>query len=1367
MVLRGPVRPDLLRRECLPDILAATARHRPAHPALLWGEGVVTYGELELASDELARALSHRGSAPGGIVGLFLPRCADLLIAQAGISKSGAAWLPFDAATPLERVEACLQSAGACGLVTCRDWVSSLRSLSAPVWAVEDLLTQGALLAREGRPLVGACPSDPAYVIYTSGSTGQPKGIVVSHRSICHFVRSENTLLGVRADDRVYQGFSVAFDMSFEEIWIAYLVGATLWIAPAESIGDPDHLARAAAHHGLTVLHAVPTLMGLIDDPLRSVRLINLGGESCPEALVGRLARPGRALFNTYGPTEATVSATLARLEPDRPVTIGMPLPNYGLMVLDEHRQPLPAGEIGELGILGPGVALGYVGRPELTADRFVANPRAASSDEARLYLTGDLGRIERGGPVHYLGRGDGQVKVRGFRVELEEIEVALADQPGVAAAAVVVRPTSLIDELVGFVVPGADADGRVGSAALRRALGLRLPSYMVPRHFEIVPQLPRLVSGKVDRNALLALPLKSVEGNARDARVPPRNQDETALHSALEELLPGAALGPEADFFDDLGGHSLLVARLVSRLRSHTEYAEISIQDVYRQRRLGAIAATLRRSRLRNRRHESLTRAVVPGWRRLLCGLAQAAAVPFLMVLHIAFWLAPFFTYHYFTGDENDSIALAGLYSVATFLAVEVATFGVAILGKWLVAGRMKAGRYPLWGLTHFRWWLSRRLCEVPPIDLLTGTPLLAWYLRALGARIGRDVQVDSIDLHAPDLLTVEPGASIGQAVRIANARVERGELVLGPVCIGRNAVVESCAVLEDNTGVGANACLGGLSALAAGCHVRDGESWEGSPARPVNRTVAELPPRPRFSRAARLAQVSFFIVAGLAVATLFFMTIFPCFMLIDWADVQLWNLYENKIYAFFAFGLFFLLGIPASMALVLVTVLLAAGLRLVLGRQRPGRSAVYGFGYCRKWLLSRIYESSLGVLHGLYASIFAPSWLRLMGARVGRGAEVSTATGVVPDLLSLGEHSFIADGVLLGDEDQRGGWMVLHPTAVGNRSFVGNGAYVSDGAVIPDDVLIGVQTRTPDNEQLRSGQTWMGSPAMLLPAREGLYGFDETLTFRPSWQRRMGRGIVEALRIVLPLAFIIAAGYLIIQVVMPIAEEDRWFETAAALALSGCLFGLASFLLVVALKWALMGRYRPRAAPMWSLFVWLSEAVTNLYESLAVPNFLGILCGTPMLPWALRLLGARLGKGVYLDTTDITEFDCVRIGDEAELNAWCGPQTHLFEDRVMKIGQVEIGAHVTVGPSSIILYDTCIGDGAQLGPLTLVAKGERIPAGTRWEGSPAVPVVDEGEPTRNVASLREVRRDGGDQTCLQGQAVVAATGKAAGPRL
>lgn len=1336
MELRGPVRPDLLRDESLADILRTTAKRRPEHPALLWNGGAVTYGELDAASEAVGRALAQRGVAPGEVVGLWLPRGADLLIAQAGIAKSGAPWLPFDADAPLERVADCLRSAQACGLVTCRQWLDRLDSLGVPLWAIEDLLAPPA--ANATVPVRPARPSDPAYVIYTSGSTGRPKGIVISQQSICHFLRSENEVLRIREDDRVYQGFSVAFDMSFEEIWISYLVGATLWIAPPESLGDPDALAQAIAQHQLTVLHAVPTLLGLVNDRLPGVRLINLGGEACPQALVERLAHPERVLFNTYGPTEATVSATCCQLQPGQQVTIGEPLPNYGVLVLDEERRVLPAGEVGELAIFGPGLALGYLGRPDLTAEKFIDHPRSPRAVDERVYLTGDLARIDQNGAVHYLGRADAQVKIRGFRVELGEIEAVLAAQPNVGAAAVALRTFGQLEQLVGFVVPGCEEGVAARQpeseallpAALRRGLAARLPHYMVPAHIELVTHLPRLPSGKVHRRALEELQLTTTAGTGHRPHAVPQDPAEDVLYAALGELLPGQPCWLEADFFTDLGGHSLLAAQLISLLRADARYARMSVQDVYRGRLLGTIAAAMRASDNDLEAAASdaarAPRVRVSGLRRAACGAAQLLVIPLLMVLHISHWLTPFFVYHYYTGDEGDSIPVASAYSLATFLLVKVLTFAVAVAGKRLVIGRLRAGRYPLWGLTHFRWWLGARLGELPPVDMLNGTPLLAWYLRALGARMGHDVLIDSVEVAAPELLTVDCGASIGDGVQIQTVRVERGELVVGPVHIGREAVVDSYAVLENHTALGAGARLGGLSALSAGRQVPAEEYWEGSPAQPVQRESMVLPARPRAGFWLRRAHELFYMAAGLTVAALFFLTVFPSFILIDWIDAQWWNVFENNAHPLYAFGIFFLLGIPASMALVLATVLLAAGLKwLLLGRQAAGISSIYSRDYLRKWLLSRVLDSSLIILHGLYSSMFAAAWLRLMGARVGRHAEISTATSIVPDLLHLGDDSFIADGVLLGDEEQRGGWIVLAPTTIGNRSFVGNGAYVTDGATVPDDVLIGVQTRTPDDGFLAPGQTWMGSPPLLLPAREPPVGYDPALTFRPARIRRLGRGVVEALRIVLPLAFMISIGYLIVHMVMPLAEEQRWWALIGGLALAGWIYGLASLLLVVAIKWLLVGRYRPADAPMWTPFVWLSEAVTNLYESLAVPNLLNFLRATPLLPAALRLLGAHIGRRVFLDTTDLTEFDCVHIGDDSELNARCGPQTHLFEDRVMKIGRVDIGARVTVGSGSTILYGTRIGDDVQLGPLTLVAKGERLPCGTDWEGSPATPAA------------------------------------------
>ena len=1317
LVLRGPHHPDLLRNECLADILTATARRRPRHPALVWGARAVTYGELAADSAAIAAGLAARGLAPGRIAGLFLPRGADLLIAQAGITQSGAAWLPFDADTPLERVKTCLESAGAAGLVTTRDWLPRLAGLSLPVWAVEDLR---AVPPKPIRP-TPARPEDPAYVIFTSGSTGQPKGIAISQRSICHFLRSENAVLGVRETDLVYQGFSVAFDMSFEEIWISWLVGATLWVAPPALTHDPDLLAQTLNQEGVTVLHAVPTLMGLITDPLPRVRLINLGGEACPHALAQRLLRPGRTVFNTYGPTETSVSASLAELKPGEPVNIGQPLPNYGLLVVDESGRPLPAGETGELCIFGPGLAIGYLNRPDLTAERFVPNPLAANPGEARMYCTGDLARMESGGPVHCLGRADNQVKIRGFRVELDEITAVLTAQPGVAAAAVVVRVVGEAEQVVAFIIPAPDHP--IEPAQLRSALAARLPTYMVPAHFEMVAVLPRLASGKINAHRLRELPLQTAAPTPAAA---PETPAEAALYAALKKLFPAPLLQPEADFFDDLGGHSLLAARLVSLLRTDARYAGLSVQEVYRERRLGALARAMERAGAQYSSAAPLPpHAEVPAGRHFWCGAAQAAVIPIFVLLNMADWLAPFFVYQYFTGDDGDSIPLAVVYSLATFVLAQLANFGIAIAGKRLLTGRLQAGVHPLWGWTYFRWWLAGRFGELPDVYLLAATPWMPLYLRALGARIGRDVIIDTVSVGAPELLTVADGASIGAFVNLENARVEGGRLHLGPVQVGREAVVDSYAVLEDHTALGERARLKGQSALAAGRQIPAGAVWEGAPAHDAGPAGPPLPPRESVSPGRRRWLAAGFAVTAMGVSVLFFLPTFPAFMLIDWLDAHTLDVFDTQPGPLTAFGLFLLLGIPASALFVGLTMLVTAGLCRLLPRQRAGRFSVHGFAYWQKKFTTLILDLSLRVLHGLYASVYAPGWLRLLGARVGRHAEISTAEGMVPELLSLGDDSFIADGVMLGDEELSGGWMILQPTVIGSRSFIGNGAYVPDGAVVPDDVLIGVQTKTPDNTRLKSGQTWIGSPAILLPARESLLGFPDSLTFRPSSARRLGRGLFEGMRIVLPLAVIIATGYLIIVEVMPLAADNGWgLKVAFALSVAGCLFGLASFLLVAALKWLLLGRYRPHAAPMWTPFVWTSEAVTNLYESLAVPNLLDLLRGTPMLPWALRLLGVRIGKKVWLNTTDFTEFDCVRIGDGAELNAWSGPQTHLFEDRVMKIGRVEIGARVTVGARSTILYDTQVGDDVRLGPLTLVAKGERLPAATAWEGSPAAPV-------------------------------------------
>jgi non-ribosomal peptide synthetase-like protein len=1320
--LLGPHRPDLIRDECLADLLEATAARLPGKPALIDGERTLTYAELDRAADLAASRLMDAGVGAGQIVGLWLPRGADLLIMQAAIAKTGAAWLPFDAETPLARMQVCLEDAQSPGLISCASSAAQLAGLPGSVWLAEDLLQPAAAPPRRRGQVL---PTDPPYVIYTSGSTGKPKGIEISQGAICHFLRSENSVLDVRESDKVYQGFSVAFDMSFEEIWISYLVGATLWIAPRQVAVDPEALPRALAANGVTVLHAVPTLLALFEQDVPGLCIINLGGEMCPESLVARWASGGRTVFNSYGPTAATVSASMTTLSAGAPVTIGAPLPNYGLLVLDtaaENGLRLAAqGETGELCITGPGVARGYLGRPELTAEKFVRNPFASGSAHGRLYRTGDLARIDEDGKVHCLGRTDDQVKIRGFRVEIGEIEAEIARQPGIGTAAVLLRKDDGIEQLIAFYVSEGGRD--LSAASLRAALAASLPPYMVPGKYEALTEMPRLISGKIDRNALRARPLAIAPDTGGDA---PQSAAEAVLFEALKTLFPGQPLRRDADFFSDLGGHSLFAARLASALRARPGYAHVTVRDIYQHRKIAAIAEAIAGAQAESQ-PAARTTAAPPSaaWRRWTCGAAQALMTPALMTLRMAQWLAPFFTYHFLTGDPGDSIALAVAVSGGVFLLMTLLAFVVSAIGVRLVAGSLKPGRYPLWGPTYFRWWLGDRLADLAPTYLLPSSSLYAVWLRALGARVGHDTLVGSITLRAPALLEIGNGASIGNAVNLENARVEGGQLHLGRIVLGDGAFVGSYSVLEGDTAIGADGHLDGLSALLSGMRVPAGRCWGGSPARDTGAfDAAARPLRPAVSSARLAGEMTFFAGGALLVALLFFLPVFPAFMLMDWLGEPGRFTWLQSESVPVQLARHFLLALPASAVLIICTVLLSVGIRwTILPRLKPGSWPVHSNMYCRKWLVNQIQEASLNVLHGVYATIYSSLWYRLLGAKVGRDAEISSAMGVVPDMLTLGDETFIADAVMLGDEHIDGGWITMQPTVISRRSFVGNGAYVPDGTVLPENSLIGVHSYTPPNAQMQSGDCWLGSPAINLPAREGTTGFPERLTFRPSRRRRVCRGAVEAFRIAAPHAIMTAVGYVVVLGLMPAAEAGRWGEVVYVLAFAGLMYGLGALLFVAALKWLFMGIYKPCTVPMWTPFVWLSEAVTSMYEGITVPNFLRHLRGTPWLPVALRLLGCRIGRGVYMDTTDITEFDCVSIGDHSEINALACPQTHLFEDRVMKIDHVTIGAGVCMGARSAVLYGAQVEDRAQLGAMTLVMKGEVIPAGTGWHGCPAAP--------------------------------------------
>ncbi|UUZ57423.1 hypothetical protein LP419_40915 [Massilia sp. H-1] len=362
---------------------------------------------------------------------------------------------------------------------------------------------------------------------------------------------------------------------------------------------------------------------------------------------------------------------------------------------------------------------------------------------------------------------------------------------------AVLLRKDDGIDQLVAYVVP-ASGDPAPDGAALRQALNQHLPPYMVPGRYEQLALMPRLTSGKIDRKALRAMPLTAPAVASGESDLP-ETPTEVALFGALAVLFPGQPIRREADFFSDLGGHSFFAARLATALRSNPAFAHVTVRDIYQNRQIGKIAVALADAA---KPCSAAEQDWTPpsGLRRWTCALAQAAAVPPLVTLRMTQWLAPFFTYHFFTGEPGDSVARAIAASIGVFLLATLLEFVVAIASKWLIGGRLRPGSYPLWGLTYYRWWLVDRLLEGAPVYLLSGCSLYVWWLRALGARVGNDVIIGSMTLRAPDLLALGDNVSIGNAVNFKNA-VERGQLVLGHIDVANDACIASFSVLEGGT--------------------------------------------------------------------------------------------------------------------------------------------------------------------------------------------------------------------------------------------------------------------------------------------------------------------------------------------------------------------------------------------------------------------------------------------------------------------------------------------------------------------------------------------------------------------------------------
>ncbi len=574
----------------LPELVSSSALGFPERTAVSCAARSLTYRELDDESDRLARHLLSLGAGADRPVAVALPRGSDMVVALLAVLKTGAPYLPVDPDHPAARTAYVLDDAGVELVIT----DSSVPGVAGVRRVVLDELELGELPA--GPVGVRVDASATAYVLYTSGSTGRPKGVAVPHRALVNFLTSMADRPGVRTGDTVAAVTTLTFDIAGLELWLPLLVGARVVIADRDTATDGLALARWLDSEDVTVLQATPATWRLLlaaGWAGRPGMTALCGGEALPRELARDLLGRTAALWNLYGPTETTIWSTVLRVDADSAagdgvVGLGSPIANTAVYVLDADGQPLPPNAIGELCIAGDGLADGYLGRPELTAERFVADPFHPGR---RMYRTGDLARRRRDGSLEFCGRADHQVKLRGYRIELGEIESVLAAQPSVAAAAVTVHtPAGGEPFLVGHVVPvrGTDPSTVDGLAG---ALSGQLPDYMVPAVFVTLPRLPLTPNGKVDRAALPAPSVAAGTGPG-GAHQPPAGDCEEILAQVWSDVLGVQRIDRRDNFFA-LGGHSLQATRMLARVRDQFEI-ELPVRAVFEAPTLAGLAARI-----------------------------------------------------------------------------------------------------------------------------------------------------------------------------------------------------------------------------------------------------------------------------------------------------------------------------------------------------------------------------------------------------------------------------------------------------------------------------------------------------------------------------------------------------------------------------------------------------------------------------------------------------------------------------------------------------------------------------------------------------------------------------------------------------
>ena len=1285
------------------QILEATAKRFPRAIAIDDGRSVLDYLGLLQEVRRAGDRLSSLGIGGGDRVGIRVcSGTAELYLSILAVLSVGAAYVPVDVDDPDHRAELVWSAAGVCASVG----------------------DGGELTWREVRP-VGAgarrpVPEDDAWIIFTSGTTGTPKGVAVTHRNAAAFVDAEARLF-LRGDplgpgDRVLAGLSVAFDASCEEMWLAWRHGACLVPASRSVVKTGPELVTWLAQREISVVSTVPTLASLWPaDSLRGIRLLVLGGEACPSALADRLVQQGREVWNTYGPTEATVVSCGARLSGGEPVRIGLPLDGWRLAVVDPASgRPVRWGEAGELVIGGAGVAR-YL---DSEKDAVGFRPLEALGWE-RAFRSGDLVRADPEGLI-FLGRADAQVKIRGYRIELSEIEAVLMQLPGIGQAAVTTyEPEPGVVELAGYYRLQDHAEG-LDRQVIYEHLRNRLPQHMVPAYLEQLSVIPVLPDGKADRKNLPE-PASSGRLGADQAYVAPATPGEKALAGALAELLGLKQVSVDCHFFDELGMSSLLVAHFCARARERTESPPVSVKDVYLHPTIRSLAATVTEL-------PSAGAASPPGpWEWSRAGTGQYVACGVLQLLAFVasvFLAAAVLSSGYSWVSGSSGWADLYLRSLAIGAGAFFLLCGLPILVKWTLVGRWKPQQIKVWSLRYLRFWLVKTLVQTNPLALFTGSPIYPLYLRALGAKIGRRVVIFSRTVPVcTDMLTIGDDTVIRRESSFTGYRAVAGVIQTGPVSIGKEALIGEHTVLDIGTSVGDGSQLGHTSSLYESQAVPDGQRWHGSPAQRTDvdyRRVDQVRCGP-LRRAAygttqllSLIFVTMPLVIGAGVAGLTRLPAVASLASLGAGGLTMASFYqEGLIVSTALFGGAILIG-----AAVVVTVPRVLRRFITPGHTYP----LYGM---RHWV-HRVIRRLTNVKFYLELtgdSSYVIPYLRALGYRLPDFEQTGSNFGAdqeheTPFGIDIGRGTMISDGATLINADYSSTSFRVTPLSIGPRNFLGNAVAYPAGGRTGENCLIATKAMVPLDGPARANTGLLGSPCFEIPRSVTSDPRFDHLRTGEEFRRRLrkkNRHNLDTMGLFLAVRWVHA--FVITLLAMAAWELYRGDEilTLAGLTVATLLFSLAYFITV---ERALMRfrTLRPRYCSIYDPYFWWHERYWKLLAPL-----IGMLNGTPFKSPVWRLVGVRIGRRVFDDGCGIAERTLVTIGDECTLNAGSVIQCHSMEDGIFKADYTVLEDGCTLGTGCLVHYGVTMGQGAQLQPDSFLMKGEKVPPHARWGGNPA----------------------------------------------